>query len=53
MLPKNVIIVAESGISDFDTVKRLHDFGVDAFLVGEYIMRKKDLKKAVKNLKGG
>jgi len=33
-LPKDVIIVAESGINNFDTVKKLHKNGVDAFLVG-------------------
>ncbi|NPA87259.1 indole-3-glycerol phosphate synthase TrpC [Caminibacter pacificus] len=51
-LPKNCIIVAESGINDFDTVKRLHQNGVDAFLVGEHFMRQTDIKKAVLKLKG-
>jgi indole-3-glycerol phosphate synthase len=52
-LPENVIIVAESGINDFQTVKKLHKNGVDAFLVGEYFMRQEDIAKAVKELKGG
>ncbi len=51
-LPKDVIIVAESGINNFETVKKLHEYGVDAFLVGEYIMRQNDLKSAVSRLKG-
>ncbi|QCI28201.1 indole-3-glycerol phosphate synthase TrpC [Caminibacter pacificus] len=51
-LPKNCIIVAESGINDFDTVKRLHQNGVDAFLVGEHFMRQTDIKNAVLKLKG-
>ena len=51
-LPKNCIVVAESGINDFETVKKLHSNGVDAFLVGEYFMRKDDIKKAVLGLKG-
>ncbi|WP_456471306.1 indole-3-glycerol phosphate synthase TrpC [Caminibacter sp.] len=51
-LPENVIIVGESGINDFETVKKLHKNGVDAFLVGEYFMRQKDIKKAVLQLKG-
>ena len=51
-LPKDVIVVAESGINDFETVKKLSKNGVDAYLVGEYFMRQKDIKKAVLNLKG-
>ena len=51
-LPKSCIIVAESGINDFNTVKKLHENGVDAFLVGEHIMRQNDIKKAVLKLKG-
>ena len=52
LLPEGVIVVAESGISDFDMVKKLHKNGVDAFLVGEHFMRQDDIKKAVLNLKG-
>ena len=52
LLPKDVIVVAESGISSFETVKKLHSNGVDAFLVGEYFMRQDDIKKAVLELKG-
>ena len=51
-LPKDVIVVAESGINDFETVKKLSKNGVDAYLVGEYFMRQNDIKKAVLNLKG-
>ncbi len=52
LLPEGAIIVAESGINDFETVKRLAENGVDAYLVGEYFMRQKDIKKAVLSLKG-
>ena len=52
LLPENVIVVAESGINDFKTVKKLHKNGVDAFLVGEHFMRQSDIKKAVLELKG-
>jgi len=52
LLPKSCIIVAESGIKDFETVKKLHQNGVDAFLVGEHFMRQNDIKKAVLELKG-
>jgi indole-3-glycerol phosphate synthase len=51
-LPKDVIVVAESGINNFETIKKLHQNGVDAFLVGEHFMRQKDIKKEVLKLKG-
>ena len=52
LLPKDVIVVAESGINSFETVKKLHKNGVDAFLVGEHFMRQENIKKAVLELKG-
>ena len=52
LLPKDIIVVAESGISNFNIVKELSKNGVDAFLVGEYFMRQNDIKKAVLSLKG-
>jgi len=51
-LPKNCVVVAESGINDFETIKKLHKHGVDAFLIGEYFMRQNNIKKAVLELKG-
>ena len=45
-------MVAESGINDFETVKKLSKNGVDAYLIGEYFMRQNDIKKAVLKLKG-
>ena len=52
LLPKGVIVVAESGINDFETVRKLSQNGVDAYLVGEHFMRQNDIKKAVLKLKG-
>ncbi|GAB6073857.1 indole-3-glycerol phosphate synthase TrpC [Nautilia lithotrophica] len=51
-LPKDVIVVAESGINDFETIKKLSKNGVDAYLVGEHFMRQNDIQKAVLALKG-
>ena len=53
LIPKNKIIVAESGITDHDTVKELSRVGADAFLVGEHFMRQQDVTQAVKDLKYG
>ena len=52
LLPKDVIVVAESGINSFETIKSLHKNGVDAFLIGESIMKEKDIEKKLKELKG-
>ncbi len=52
LIPNGKIIVAESGINDFKTIKELSDIGVDAFLVGEHFMRQDDIAKALSDLKG-
>ncbi|AZV46917.1 indole-3-glycerol phosphate synthase TrpC [Nautilia sp. PV-1] len=52
LLPEGVIVVAESGINDFETVKKLSKNGVDAYLVGEHFMRQDNIKEAVLKLKG-
>ena len=52
LIPKNKIIVAESGINDYETVKELSSVGADAFLVGEHFMRQESIPEAVKELKG-
>jgi len=50
-LPKDVIIVAESGISSPEIIKKLHKNGVDAYLIGEYFMRQDDIKQEVLKFK--
>ena len=49
-VPDNVLLVSESGISNGDDVRGLMDDGIPAFLVGESLMRKKDIVQATKNL---
>ncbi len=51
LIPNGKIIVAESGINDKETIKRLHETGVDAFLIGEHFMREENITQAVKALK--
>lgn len=53
LIPNGKIIVAESGIYTHDQVVELNKIGVDAFLVGESLMRQDDVKKAVEKLKFG
>ena len=51
LIPNGKIIVAESGLNNKETLVELNKIGVDAFLIGEYFMRKDDIQKSVKELK--
>lgn len=53
MIPNGKIIVAESGIYEHGQLEDLSKAGVDAFLVGESLMREKEEGKALKKLKFG
>ncbi len=53
LIPNGKIIVAESGISSHEQLKELSKAGVDAFLVGESLMREVDEEAALKKLKFG
>lgn len=52
LAPKNIIFVAESGISTNENVGLLRQSGVDAVLVGEILMRSPDKKTALSALRG-
>lgn len=52
LIPKDKIIVAESGLKDNAQLNELHKIGVDAFLIGETFMREDDVCLAVKKMKG-
>ncbi len=51
LIPNGKIIVAESGLSDKETLVELNKIGVDAFLIGEYFMRKDDIAKSLREFK--
>jgi len=51
-IPDDRIVVSESGIKTRDDVVMLHEAGVDAILVGESLMREKDIGRKVKELLG-
>jgi len=53
LIPNGKIVVAESGISDHADCKRLAKAGVEAFLVGEALMRHKDVAAATRTLLTG
>jgi indole-3-glycerol phosphate synthase len=51
-IPDDCIVVSESGIKTREDVLTLQKAGVDAVLVGESLMREKDIGKKVKELLG-
>jgi indole-3-glycerol phosphate synthase len=51
-IPDDRTVVSESGIKTRDDVVKLQQAGVDAILVGESLMREKDIGKKMKELLG-
>lgn len=52
LVPDHVLFVSESGISDRQDVVKVEEFGANAVLVGETLMRAKDKKAKMLELKG-
>jgi len=53
LIPNGKIIVAESGIYEHGQLEDLNKAGVDAFLVGESLMRQDNVEEALQKLKNG
>ncbi|MCL4430738.1 MAG: indole-3-glycerol phosphate synthase TrpC [Epsilonproteobacteria bacterium] len=53
LIPNGKIIVAESGIYEHGQLADLNKAGVDAFLVGESLMRQDNVEEALQKLKNG
>ena len=51
-IPESTLKVAESGIGNHNDIKSLQSVGAQAFLVGESLMRQKNIAAATKNLLG-
>ncbi len=48
--PENAVLVSESGICNAQEVRAVYNMGADAVLVGEALMREKDMGKKLKEL---
>lgn len=52
-VPKNKVVVSESGINSYEDILKLKGAGVKAFLIGETLMREEDIGKKLRELRGG
>ena len=52
LVPEDMLLVCESGIATHDDVQRIQRAGVNAFLVGESLMRQADVAAATRALLG-
>jgi len=52
-IPKDVLVVAESGLGRREDLDRLAEIGVSTFLIGESLMRETDVAAATRALIGG
>jgi len=52
LIPAGTLVVAESGLSTPEDLRRLADIGVTTFLIGESLMRQADVAAATKALIG-
>ncbi len=50
-IPDDVIVISESGIHKKDDIKYLYDSGANGILIGEYLMRSKDIRSGLKEIK--
>lgn len=51
-IPSATYKISESGIGDYETIKKLESVGYEGFLVGESLMRQDDIQMAVHDLLG-
>ncbi|MBX0359171.1 indole-3-glycerol phosphate synthase TrpC [Halobacillus sp. Nhm2S1] len=53
LAPAESLLVSESGISSYDDLQKVAGYGAEGVLVGESLMRQKDIKEAVRQLLEG
>lgn len=52
LVPENIVFVSESGMDCPRDIRRLEENGTDAVLIGELLMKSRDRKKTLQELKG-
>ena len=52
LIPKDILFVSESGVKTSGDAAALREIGADAVLIGEALMRAKDKRQQLKQLKG-
>lgn len=50
LIPNDYVIVCESGLNNNEDLKNMHKIGINTFLVGESLMRNKNIEAATKKL---
>lgn len=50
LLPRDILIISESGIESENSIKKLKDNGINAILVGEYLMKSINVEKSINEL---
>ncbi|MCI2109378.1 MAG: indole-3-glycerol phosphate synthase TrpC [Acidaminococcaceae bacterium] len=53
LVPKNILYISESGIKTPEDVRAVKNMGADGVLIGEALMRSKNITAALQRLKGG
>jgi indole-3-glycerol phosphate synthase len=48
-VPREKIVISESGLQSAESLHRLHALGFHGFLIGETLMRARDPEKAVRD----
>lgn len=51
-IPKGTVVVSESGIRTFEDIQRLKSIGVNAFLIGETLVRSENIVQTMRSLRG-
>jgi indole-3-glycerol phosphate synthase len=52
LIPTGTLVVAESGIRRPEDIRVLSEYGIDAVLIGETLMRAEDKKAHLEELRG-
>ena len=49
-IPDGIIVISESGINNLDDIKILKDKGINVFLIGESLIKERDIGKKLRSL---